>query len=261
MGNSWDASGIAYDVSMWKEALRVLKPGGYLLAFSSARTYHWMTVAIEKAGFEIRDQIMWIYGNGFPKNHTMLKPAHEPICVARKRIKGSVSANVSKHGTGTLRTDVCRLSSGRFPTNVVHDGSDETESVFAKFGESKSRKGKPRGSAKPGEGWGMTKTGAEYNDEGTPARFFYCAKASKKDRNEGEVSNDHPTVKPTELMRYLVRLVTPPDGIVLDPFMGSGSTGKAAMLEGFKFAGIDMTPEYVDLSHARISHALSKAKK
>lgn len=300
MGKSWDSSGIAFNVAVWQEALRVLKPGGHLLAFSGSRTYHRMAVAIEDAGFEIRDQIMWIYGSGFPKSHnlkgdwqgwgTALKPAHEPIVVARKPVIGTVANNVLTYGTGGLNIDGARVGSdiitsrggrsdsmtgdertgkalgmygaheplntqhqGRWPANVIHDGSDEVVELLAE-----------------------------------PARFFYCAKAGKKDRNEGldgfEVrrssgygydhglgnagegmfkdrnpikANHHPTVKPTSLMQYLVRLVTPPNGIVLDPFLGSGSTGKAAMYEGFNFIGIELTPEYLPIAKARIEFALA----
>jgi len=339
MGKSWDASGIAYSVELWQEALRVLKPGGHLLAFSGSRTYHRMAVAIEDAGFEIRDQIMWIYGSGFPKSldvskaidksagaerevigfqkrgnsvntnfmsggnditapataeakqwqgwGTALKPAHEPIVVARKPLIGTVAANVLTYGTGGLNIDGARVgnddtrslasksalgiinddnwqakevmagsANGRWPANVIHDGSDEVVEYF-----------------------------------GEPQRFFYCAKASKRDRNEGlegfEVKtasemverkadsdgmkspragagrtsgaqNHHPTVKPTDLMRYLCRLVTPPGGTVLDPFMGSGSTGKAAIYEGFNFVGIEMTDEYIPIAKARIEFAVKE---
>ena len=351
MGKSWDSTGIAFNVDVWRECLRVLKPGGHLLAFSGSRTYHRMAVAIEDAGFEIRDQIMWIYGSGFPKSMdvskaidkaagvdreivgsrivsskgikvaeertdvgagsfggeakevpvtvpatsqaqewegwgTALKPAHEPIVLARKPFKGTVANNVLAWGTGGINIDGSRVGTdvlqankgsaksngkygdrvwnvperiGRFPANVIHDGSDEVVDLF-----------------------------------GEPARFFYCAKTSKKDRNEGlenfegkEVgakgnglartcascgastlqgcecpdrtyvnptrANHHPTVKPTDLMRYLIKLVTPPDGTTLDPFMGSGSTGKAAVIEGFNFIGIEMQLEYLEIAQARIS--------
>lgn len=280
MGKSWDKSGIAFSPAVWQEVLRVLKPGGHLLAFSGSRTYHRMAVAVEDAGFEIRDQIMWIYGSGFPKSKnialsidkgeglsnrgraiptaslyqasdteeknkltsnkvppyeartelskswvgwgTALKPAHEPIVVARKPLIGTVAENILAYGTGGLNIDGTRVgngtdraSGGRWPANVIHDGLDQE--------------------------W---------------SRFFYCAKASKKDRNEGLDRNHHPTVKPTELMRYLCRLVTPPNGTVLDPFMGSGSTGKACVLEGFDFIGIDKTPEYVEIAQQRINAVL-----
>ena len=384
MGKAWD-----YDVptvDVWREVLRVLKPGGHLLAFAGTRTQHRMAVQIEDAGFEIRDMIAWVYGSGFPKsldvskaidkldaseaqqarryrftewvrstgltskqidkatgtrmgNHytthptqpaimtlehldavrhligevpewvececeirsvesenfkqrevvgqgyrvrresvvdfagrsdgeyditapatpaaqqwagwgTALKPALEPITVARKPLMGTVAANVLKHGTGAINVDGCRVGTtrgvpaslsksknsntygfgstaghereldpnvGRWPANLIHDGSDEPCALL-----------------------------------GDAVRFFYCAKASKTDRNSGGVNCTHPTVKPTELMRYLCRLVTPPGGVVLDPFMGSGSTGKAAALEGFRFIGIEREAEYLEIARQRI---------
>ena len=351
MGKKWD-----YDVpsvEVWKECLRVLKPGGHLLAFAGTRTQHRMAIRIEDAGFEIRDMIAWVYGSGFPKSldvskainkaagaererigrkksardcprregwerphhldpdsnskfitapatpearqwqgwGTALKPALEPITVARKPFNGTVAANVLAHGTGAINVDGCRVGTetitqrlatvvggksigakavgvpqkatgettqtiGRWPANLIHDGSDEVLAVFPTGAKPKpERRGK-----KGGSGFGL------FNDEktaetlgvwpadegGSSARFFYCAKASKKDRDEG---NAHPTVKPTDLMRYLCRLVTPPEGIVLDPFMGSGSTGKAAELEGFNFIGIEREGSYMEIAQARINSA------
>ena len=389
MGKSWDATGVAYSVELWQEVMRVLKPGGHLLAFSGSRTYHRMAVAIEDAGFEIRDQIMWIYGSGFPKSlnlykaidkaagllqhegknmrdvaadttalspsikpseyiapapqsaeakqwqgwGTALKPAHEPIVVARKPLIGTVAANVLTYGTGGLNIDGARVEGdkgngnwkgvttpdqsdniyaggwdgsvksnepitpqgtiGRWPANVIHDGSDE---VVVLFPDTKTGSIKPykhnNASTIYGGGKGLQLgeiTSNHTGDSGSAARFFYCAKASKRDRNEGlegfEAKRDHdgrqeggvggsnprnrtntakvnhhPTVKPTELMRYLCRLVTPPKGIVLDPFMGSGSTGKAAMYEGFEFIGIELTDEYLPIAKARIEFAIQEMK-
>lgn len=342
MGKAWDASGVAYDVGVWREVLRVLKPGAYLLAFGGSRTYHRLACAIEDAGFEIRDQIMWLYGSGFPKSHngpwggTALKPAHEPIVVARKPLIGTVAENVSTHGTGGLNIDGCRIGTsknvpasvsrkaspvncygqfaefgevrgvgghdpnlGRWPANVIHDGSEEVlaafpdapgqqaaESFTAPSGKS-SNVYRPRGRRPGGFGnVGAAKgdavpNGPQYVDRGSAARFFYCAKASKKDRNDGCVElpdvpggmvsntsgqhitrrdggapgttkNNHPTVKPTDLMRYLCRLVTPPGGTVLDPFLGSGSTGRGAALEGFSFVGVELSAEYLAIAQARI---------
>jgi site-specific DNA-methyltransferase (adenine-specific) len=344
MGKRWDYDVPSVDV--WAECLRVLKPGGHLLAFAGTRTQHRMAVRIEDSGFEIRDMIAWVYGSGFPKSldvskaidkaagaereiigkmenpassiysqsenemsrdvpitapatpeakqwqgwGTALKPALEPITVARKPLIGTVAENVLQHGTGAINVDGGRVgtetieqrhvhridggkgigaaavghkqkqsgtvttSQGRWPANFIHDGSEEATDLL-----------------------------------GASARFFYCAKASKADRDEGcdklqersagecvdrvEGSagmespragagrtsgsrNHHPTVKPTDLMRYLCRLVTPPSGIVLDPFMGSGSTGKAAMLEGFAFVGIEREAEYIDIAKARIQSAV-----
>lgn len=322
MNKSWD-----YDVpktEIWKEVYRVLKPGAHILAFFGSRTYHRGAVQIEDAGFEIRDQIMWLYGSGFPKSHnigkaidkdmgtvypkntvisdnnsmssknytrhtieiqnelakqwdgwgTALKPAHEPIVVARKPLsEKTVAKNVLEYGTGALNIDECRVlrmhdseviekkkkesaekvaiaeELGRWPANVIHDGSDE---VVSKFPNSKS--GKSNGNAQAGITGNVTPmrrgTLIPRNDSGSASRFFYCAKASKSDREDG---NNHPTVKPTELMKYLCRLITPPNGIVLDPFMGSGSTGKAALQEGFKFVGIEMNKEYYEIAQNRLS--------
>jgi len=293
MGKKWD-----YDVpsvEIWAECLRVLKPGGHLLAFAGTRTQHRMAVRIEDAGFEIRDMIAWVYGSGFPKSHnldgdrqgwgTALKPALEPITVARKPLIGTVAANVLAHGTGAINVDGCRVDSkprtthargnvrgqpgeiygggkglpsceydgseGRWPANLIHDGS---QMVLDLFPETKS--GVPGVRRKAHDTNSMSgrlnMTGEQemgYGDTGSAARFFYCAKTAKKDRGE---ANNHPTVKPTDLMRYLCRLVTQPGGTVLDPFMGSGSTGKAAMLEGFDFIGIEMNSEYFAIAENRI---------
>ena len=335
MGKSWDSTGIAFQKETWELAYQLLKPGGHLLAFSSSRTYHRMAVAIEDSGFEIRDQIMWLYGSGFPKSlnigkaidkkqgnerevvgvqqhptskdrtgnkspyqaedshldatheitkgnsewegwGTALKPAHEPIVMARKPLsEKSIADNVLKHGTGGINIDGCRISlegetppsgsakrvyknnqytedktygdnkttpeSGRFPANVMHDGLQED--------------------------W---------------ARYFYCPKVSRAERNVGlddlpdvihktvfkkiyrasaatrevnPIKNNHPTVKPQKLMKYLCRLVTPKDGTVLDPFMGSGSTGMAAKDEGFDFIGIEKEKEYFEIAERRIKAA------
>jgi len=286
MGKHWD-KGVP-SAEIWTEALRVLKPDGHLLAFAGTRTQHRMAVNIEDAGFEIRDMIAWVYGSGFPKSHnlkdkwrgwgTALKPALEPITVARKPFKGTVAANVLENGTGAINIDGCRVATngetpkesgnggnetppqGRWPANLIHDGSDEVVELFPVTGASKATN---RGLQHSGRHGGLADLGSNikegtdtvrgHNDNGgSAARFFYCAKASKKDRGE---DNKHPTVKPTDLMRYLCRLVTPPNGIVLDPFMGSGSTGKAAMLEGFRFVGIELDQGYFDIACKRIEDA------
>lgn len=343
MGKSWDGTGIAYSVEMWKEALRVLKPGAHLLAFSGSRTYHRMTCAIEDAGFEVRDQIMWVYGSGFPKSKnldgdwdgwgTALKPAHEPICVARKPLIGTVSENVLAHGTGALNIDGCRVGDskevpssvsrassgnslfgssdgslrretglesghnpniGRWPANLIHDGSDE---VLAAFPEANGQQGDliNHGTCRqsPNGIFGGMRPALDHpariEVDKSAARFFYCAKASRQDRHEGMTDpgpqfthgttlrkvenatqagerkgNHHPTVKPTELLRYLWRLVTPPGGIGLDLFMGSGSGGKAAILEGFGYVGIELDKDkdgkplgYFSISVDRITHAVN----
>ena len=269
MNKKWDSD--VPSVPLWEECLRVLKPGGYLLSFAGSRTYHRMVVRIEDSGFEIRDMIAWVYSNGFPKSHniskmyekakqwegwgTALKPAIEPIVMARKPLsEKTVVENVLKYGTGAINIDGCRIESkdapagrmrhgggipgngssyelpnckaampaGRWPTNLIHDGGIEVLHCL------------PEGRD----------------------RFFYCAKASKNDRGE---KNNHPTVKPTDLMRYLCRLITPSKGIVLDPFMGSGSTGKAAILEGFGFVGIEIDKEYFEISKKRLSSLEEKS--
>jgi site-specific DNA-methyltransferase (adenine-specific) len=332
MGKKWD-----YDVpavEVWAEALRVLKPGGYLLVFAGTRTQHRMACRIEDAGFEIRDMIAWVYGSGFPKSHngewggTALKPALEPITMARKPFSGTVAANWEEHGTGALNIDGCRIATennlnggaysserkpsdsewvkhggtihsstgqefvqpeGRWPANLIHDGSDE---VVAMFPQSAGQQGDVRGTEVSRTGGENTNCYGKFgripaaarNDIGSASRFFYCAKASKEDRNEGcsglsaktggmvsntsgqhitrrdggapgPRANHHPTVKPTDLMRYLLRLVTPPNGIALDMFMGSGSTCCAAVLEGFQFIGIDFEAEYVEIARARTDSA------
>lgn len=353
MGKKWDYQ--VPSVEQWKEALRVLKPGGHLLCFGGSRTFHRVAVNIEDAGFEIRDTVMWLYGSGFPKSMdigkaidrakgvrgqkigertfgktstgqssgwnnnavaasgkqdvfapatdlakqwegwgTALKPAHEPIIVARKPLDGTVAANIEKWGTGGVNIDGCRIpmngettirpmggkttnrlaygkyahdsavhmeggsETGRFPANVIHDGSEE---VLALFPESKGQLGKASQSLAESKSkiYGKNKNYTNHpeprSDSGSAARFFYCAKASKSDRGS---DNDHPTVKPTELMRYLIKLITPPSGLVLDPFMGSGSTGKAAVMDGFVFVGIEMDQKYVDISRARIESVITE---
>ena len=316
MGQQWDTGETAFAVEFWAEVLRVLKPGGHLVAFSGTRTYHRLAVAIEDAGFEIRDQLAWVYGSGFPKSHdvskgidaiaatgrarttdmrrvamgedyepsgrgrvnfdhgggssmngvlggepitalarewqgwgTALKPSWEPIVLARKPLVGTVAANVLEHGTGAIHIDGCRVESyggstargdepsaasryadrgstnfaatpgprggsdkGRWPANILHDGSPEVVAAFPAGG----------------------------NDSGTAARFFYSAKAGAYDR----LKSKHPTVKPVDLMRWLVRLVTPPGGVTLDPFAGTGTTGAAAWLEGFSAVLIEREAEY-----------------
>jgi transcriptional regulator with XRE-family HTH domain len=374
MGKKWD-----YDVpsvAIWAECLRVLKPGGHLLAFAGTRTQHRMAVRIEDAGFEIRDMIAWVYGSGFPKSldvskaidkrggasvawfgpwfrewrkqngvtqkevaalfpsktggltgcvanwelgfnmptpdqfnlirdtfglpfdsikeaerevvgqarqgrlavapgqdndrsattlditapatpaaqqwsgwGTALKPALEPITVARKPLIGTVAENVLRHGTGAINVDGSRVEGKRWPANLIHDGSDEVTGLFPV-----TTSGKPCGKRNVAGFATAVEHGTEltgFGDSGSAARFFYCAKASNADR-EGST---HPTMKPTALMRYLCRLVTQPNGIVLDPFMGSGSTGKAAILEGFNFIGIEREAEYVEIAKARIEKA------
>lgn len=340
MGKKWD-----YDVpvvEVWEECLRVLKPGGHLLAFSGTRTQHRMACRIEDAGFDLRDMVTflydtnetakalieslspeqikmldatfgrdsmaaWAYGSGFPKSHnldgdwqgwgTALKPAIEPVTVARKPFKGTVAANVLEHGAGVINIDGCRVGSevisthsrgnngafpkrpgettaeesgrkqdqragldhservGRWPANLIHDGSDAIQRLFPEnAGAAAPVKGTESSAASSGKVTGKRERvkGAFHADTGSASRFFYCAKASKRERGEG---NNHPTVKPVSLMRYLCRLVTPPSGAVLDPFAGSGTTGVAAIMEGFNFIGIDMDEGYCEIAKRRIGAA------
>ena len=394
MGKKWDASGIAYNVSLWEKALKVLKPGGHLLAFGGSRTFHRVACAIEDAGFEIRDTIMYLYGSGFPKSQniglaidkkigveskvvgtgksgsssrayqseemttagcyeikeaqnewrgwgTCLKPAFEPIIVARKPFKGTLVENVLKNRVGAINIDECRVPleegykapirseasqnyalerkgltqcdmgkktdyaganvDGRFPANVIHDGSEE---VIKDMPNSNGAGGSVPNVKVKGYGNGIGTGESVYtpNDRtgfnsgsGSVSRYFYCAKASSKDRNEGleefedktkvfngqsgesskEIKdvekrfttvckNIHPTVKPTSLMQYLVRLVCPKGATILDIFNGSGSTGKAVAYENvernanYKYIGIEPNKEYCDISEARIKYVLNK---
>lgn len=401
MGKKWD-----YDVpsqEIWEECLRVLKPGGHLLAFAGSRTYHRMAVRIEDAGFEIRDQIMWVYGSGFPKSMnigiqvdkklgnerelverpkseqrpnadnnrdknkdiggfamsdnkyksvgnsqwegwgTALKPAHEPIVMARKPLsEKTVVDNVLEWGTGGINIDASRIETdevitnhsrnsesaiskgkygdskeqethqtkgqvlGRFPANIIFD-EEAGKLLDEQSGVSKSSGGRIGNKNGAYSGIGITgfsthfeKGDPGFGDIGGASRFFYCPKTSKKDRNEGlehlegkqigtlnanssdlenyggsslgasslkgdhkppnPKQNHHPTVKPTDLMLYLIRLVTPQDGTTLDPFMGSGSTGKAAVRGGFNFIGIEREPEYFEIANARIEYEIKKNK-
>jgi len=339
MGARWDATGVAHDVEFWREVFRVLKPGAHLAAFGGTRTYHRMAVAIEDAGFDIRDQLAWVYGSGFPKSldvskaigkaagaergrypraafggtfsddggttygtaisnepatdaarqwqgwGTALKPAWEPICLARKPLaEGTVAANVLAHGTGAINVDACRVGSeggtkavdfvtkddgrlerwdegpsgkggtsealnlGRFPANLCHDGSEEVLAGFPS--EAGGGFGTRGGGRQSDYGFGGTMQEVGFGDSGSAARFFYSAKAGKLDR----LGSDHPTVKPVDLMRWLVRLVTPPGGTVLDPFAGSGSTGIAAHVEGFDAILMELRPEAVADIERRLAY-------
>ena len=270
MGKSWDASGIAFDKKTWELAFELLNPGGYLLAFSASRNYHRIAVAVEDAGFEIRDQIMWIYGSGFPKSlnlgdgwGTALKPAHEPIVMAKKFIEGTNKNNREKYGTGGLNIDGCRINyvsdthepTGRFPANVIMDAEAGAilDEQAPKTGNGHMAKIKVTGYGNFGGG------GASYEGKGEKldglsgaSKFFYCPKTSMSEKHNGD-KNTHPTVKPVELMKYLCKLVTPKGGTVLDPFMGSGSTGMAAKDEGFEFIGIEKEKEYIEIAESRIT--------
>jgi DNA modification methylase len=358
MAKCWD-----YDVpgtEIWEACLRALKPGGHLLAFFGTRTYHRGVIKIEDAGFEIRDQIMWVYGSGFPKSldvskaidkaagatrevigrrtdrgatpkrdirggryigssqnidlsaitapatdaakqwagwGTGLKPAHEPIVLARKPLIGTVADNISSFGTGALNVASARISiegrihrytpsrsglgrkgiygassrvqgansptrydaRGRWPANLIHDGSHEVVALFPDTKAGGNLSGmEPSAHSRNVYSPSERKSWNSHGDNGSASRFFYCAKADRRDRDEGLedslTRNSHPTVKPNRLMAYLCRLVTPPAGVILDPFMGSGSTGKAAVAEGFRFIGIERDPAYFEIACARIAH-------
>lgn len=381
MGKGWDKAGVAFDSATWREALRVIKPGGHMLAFGGTRTFHRMAVAIEDAGFEIRDTLCWLYGSGFPKSldigkaidkaagaerevlatipdrwagkgnvleranqapradafltapatdiakqwdgwGTALKPAYEPIIMARKPLIGTVAANVAAYGTGGINIDQCRIESeestertsgvnqgvygsdnrrgmvrggtlGRWPANVVLD-EDAAALLDEQSGTMRARGNRTPTKRRQSEGvWaangarpGIGQDGPiDRGDTGGASRFFYCAKASRAERNAGldgmperdkhvysagivsadhpgtasgggnrPAANHHPTVKPIALMQWLVRLVTPAGGTVLDPFMGSGSTGIACAREGLRFIGIEQDSEYVAIARRRIDN-------
>lgn len=335
MGKGWDNIGPGRAFQAWCEqwasgCLRALKPGAHLVAFGSPRTYHRLAAGIEDAGFEIRDEIatlLWVHGGGMPKGlnvgaasgdaawegwNTQLRPAHEPIVVARKPLAGATVANVRAYGTGAINVDACRVPTadstsrprgtfphsddawgngrpgevsethalGRWPANLllVHApllGADgevigdacvdgcvpgcPVAELDRQSGVSVSRVGRPR-SAAAGDGWGMTHTGAEYDDAGGASRFFpvfrYEAKAPASQRPKLADGTAHNTVKPLDLMRWLVRLVTPPGGTILDPFAGSGTTLEAALIEGFNAIGVEREREYADLCVERLDKPL-----
>lgn len=320
MGKQWDGGDIAFRPETWAAVLAIMKPGAHLVAFSGSRTYHRMACAIEDAGFEIRDQIMWLYGSGFPKSHdvskgidkhlgaertkvrrpaaqvgnfkgradtrqwqgwgTALKPAHEPIVLARKPLIGTVAANVMAHGTGAINIDGCRIEGEpwsrdnttgenkmadgwgmkpnlklnetgvRWPANVVHDGSDEVVAAFPVTAAGVFPASRGVGGIGNDGHRGQSDLQAAKTDSGSAARFFYSSKADAGDR----CGSKHPTVKPTDLMAYLERLITPPGGLVLDPFAGSGSTGMAAMREGFDAILIEREAEYIADIRRRLDH-------
>ena len=355
MGHEWD--GFVPPVAVWDECLRVLKPGGHLLAFAGSRTHDLMTLGIRLAGFEIRDSVAWLYGSGFPKSldvskaidkaagaerevvgpgpyadrgrvasgsqvdvgessasvitapatdaarqwegwGTALKPAFEPVTLARKPLSGTVAANVQEHGTGALNIDGCRVPTsdklpaaggsremgnqvygkglgvssgrsaemgGRWPANVVLDESqaealDRQSGELSVNGPAVYRREQADAKENPSsfhfdKPSGHQRTG--YGDSGGASRFFYVAKAPKSERPVVD-GTAHPTVKPLALMRWLVRMVTPPGGVVLDPFAGSGTTLEAAMLEGFNVTGIEREADYLPLIQARIERATAE---
>jgi len=352
MGKGWD-HGVP-GVEFWTEAMRVAKPGAHLLAFGEPRTFHRLACAIEDAGWEIRDCVMWVYGSGFPKSldvskaidkaagaerpvvgvtrksiksmgvgegafsddnyqwqaefnrtapatdaarqwtgwGTALKPAYEPIILARKPLRGTVAANVLAHGTGALNVDGCRVaavagdeplkwahgrgmgfhgadnrgkceatttSAGRWPANVL---LDEAAAVLVDGQSGELKSGAPgiKRAGNTGAAYGAEsrQPGTQmsgFGDSGGASRFFYTSKASAEDRDRW-AGNDHPTVKPTDLMKYLCRLVTPPRGLILDPFMGSGPTLYAAKELGFRAIGIEIEERYCEIAAKRLSQEI-----
>jgi len=315
MGKNWDRA--VPGPEFWVEALRVAKPGAHMLAFGGTRLFHRLAVAIEDAGWEIRDCVMWVHGMGFPKSHnigkaidrergavreqigpkrrgaqtestgrygawgdgivdtipatddarkwdgwgTALKPSWEPIIMARKPCIGTVADNVVATGCGAINVDACRVPMGEeYNPDLVHRQHQSNGAIKGAFGAA-ALIGKEIPMYKPGGRWPANLVHDGSDDVlrlmpdagvGSAARFFYCAKANNSERYEGAADNDHPTIKSTELMRWCVRLITPPDGVVLDPFMGSGSTGKAAVAEGFRFVGIELEQRYCDIAAGRI---------
>lgn len=314
MNKSWDESGIAFDEEYWSKVYRVLRPGAHLLAFGGNRTHHRLMVAIEDAGFEIRDCLMWVYSNGFPKSHdiskaidkyhgkederevvdtytkteshtkeysgetrddnpwgqavievtapatadarkwhgygTNLKPAYEPIVLARKPLsEDNIAQNVLKHSAGAINIGDCKIGNETLP---AVDRGDSKHTDFQSGGDTPEREGRwPTNFLIDEE---VSEELDWQSRDRNASRFFYCPKAQQDERNIGTEGNDHSTVKPIELMGYLVRLVTPPEGEVLDPFMGSGSTGVAAVLEQVDFTGIEMREESFEIAEDRIDY-------
>lgn len=264
LGKEWDANTGALET--YQECLRVLKPGGHILAFSAARTYHHLAITLEQAGFEIRDQIMWIYSSGFPKAQKVegfpgwknggLKPAHEPIALARKPSKLSVEKNMREWGTGAINIDATRVP---YADEADKNSIDHKVPTAAWSGHTIQVDSYEKGSFKKVEtnelGRFPSNVLGEIPDY---QKYFYCPKVNRRERHMGfdedeKVGNNHPTVKPVALMEYLIKLITPVGGIVLDPFNGSGSTGMAATGLGFEYIGIELDPVYVDISQKRIS--------
>jgi DNA modification methylase len=268
MGKSWD-HGVP-GVLFWRTIMACLRPGGYMAVMGGTRTYHRLTCAVEDAGLEIRDCLAWLYGTGFPKSNGCLKPAWEPIVLARRPGPRVLPLGVDECRTNTdesssdngINPEVLRSGrNGRYPTNVLHDGSDEVMGAFSASGESRSPSGPQRQGGHHRHDVGMTGSsrngfGVGYGDGGSAARFFYCAKPSKKERGPG---NTHPTVKPLALMRWLVCLVCPPGGLVLDPFAGSGTTGLACLDEGRRCVLVEQDEEYCGIIKRRLGRHASTA--
>ena len=298
MGKGWD-HGIP-NKTIWSEILRIAKPGSYLLSFGGTRTFHRLTCAIEDAGWEIRDCLMWIYGSGFPKSHnhfgidgygTALKPAWEPIIMAMKPCDGTFKQNAEKWGQAGINIEDSRVDDKRWPANLILD-EFSSQMLDEQSGLNKSKRSF-RGKVeifKKENSWIGTSTQRGHDDSGGASRFFYCAKASSRERNDGleglelkkcsskQVNskdryengnstnqrpsepirqNNHPTVKPLKLMEYLIKLIMPPkDGILLDPFAGSGTTILAAKNLGYEAIGIEKDEGYCEIARKRLENTL-----
>ncbi len=265
MGKKWD--GETPSLEYWQSALRVAKPGAMLAAFGGSRTHHRLMCAIEDAGWEIRDVIMWLYGSGFPKSHnkfglegygTALKPAYEPIIIAMKPLDGTYAQNAEKWGIAGINIDESRiecLTGGRWPSNLILD-EEAGKILDEQSGILKSGKVKPTEAAPFGGIYehGRTKRNTNHFNasSGGASRFFYCAKASSKERGQ---ANNHPTVKPIALMKYIIKLLAPPGNpILLDPFAGSGSTLLAAKELGISAIGIEKETEYSEIAQKRLDN-------
>tara|TARA_Y100000296_G_scaffold78428_1_gene101111 strand:- start:144 stop:1130 length:987 start_codon:yes stop_codon:yes gene_type:complete len=286
-GKGWDR--VLPPAAVWESALRVLKPGAHGLVFGGTRTFHRLVCSLEDAGFEVRDMLCWLYGKGMPKAKGVLKPGWEPIVLVRKPLRGTLTTNAARYGTGGLRIDACRIGEqasnrdgqpvGRWPANVLLD--EEAASMLdAQTGTLTSGHGtaKRKTGADAGEGTGVA-YGAEnrpmgtpmisYGDSGGASRFFYCGRATRAEKEAGcehlkakysrNRGNNHPTVKPLRLMQWLVRLVAPPGALVLDPFVGSGTTALACYHEGVQVLGIDRDAASTEIANCRLAYAALRA--
>lgn len=280
MGKEWDAK--TPDVEIWREALRIAKPGSHLLAFGGTRTFHRLACSIEDAGWSVRDCISWIYASGWPKSHNFgrqlggdwqgygsaLKPAWEPVLVCMKPLDGTFIQNAQKHGVAGINIDDSRVDGKRWPANLILD-EVAADLLDQQSGISASRPDKRSGN-RAGKGGincyagGWKDQPNSLNDSGGASRFFFVAKASASERNQGleGIKNIHPCIKPIKLMEYLIKLVMPPTGgILLDPFAGSGTTIVAATRLGYEAIGIEKEAEYCQIAEARVKHAQEELEK
>lgn len=261
MGQAWDDD-VAMRPETWAHVLRVLRPGGHLAAFAHPRNQHRMISAVEDAGFEIRDCLMWVYGQGFNKRADLLKPAWEPICLARKPLgEKTIVANVARWGCGSLHIESCRVEDNnreikRLPSNFLHDGSTEVVELFPQTtsGAFSGHRNEPKTKDVFGK-FKLKDEAGHVGDSGSAARFFYAAKASKAERD----GSTHPTVKPLALMRWLVRLTAQPGQTILDPFAGTGTTGAAAVLENINSFLTEQSAQYHADARRRLDRAVATA--